>query len=30
MHDTCYADDQANNFMDDKDQCDGKGTDATS
>ena len=29
MHDTYYADDQANSFMDDKDQCDGKGADSS-
>ena len=29
MHDTYYANDQANSFMDDKDQCDGKGADSS-
>ena len=29
MHDTYHADDQANRFTDDKDQCDGKGVDSS-
>ena len=31
MHDTYYADDedQANSFMNDKEQCDGKGADSS-
>ena len=29
MHDTYYADDQANSFTDDKDQSDGKGADSS-
>ena len=29
MHDTYYADDQANSFVDDKDQCDGKDADSS-
>lgn len=28
MHDTYYADNQANRFSDDKDQCDGKSADS--
>ena len=29
MHDAYYADDQADSFTDDKDQCDGKSADSS-